>query len=163
MGLLAAILIALSACSGGSPQPAVTVTVVPSTSATTDDGPTIRQFSSIVAILKAKIQKEQDGLQYCPATSKGDRISCGVYANHASFDAVEAEAAMKRVGTPPPHIADLVQQTMTAVDTVVAELPTNPIVLCNQKVSAFCDRYETIQRRNVDELVAILAGWEVYK
>lgn len=140
VGVLGAALLIAASCSSGSPKPAATVTVTASSSPTTDDTATIRQFVSVVEIMKAKIGRWHDGLETCPATSREDRIACGVFANQSSFVALDAYTDMNQLGPPPEHIALLVQETLSAAKTVLDALPTEPGVRCNFTPSDQCDR-----------------------
>lgn len=162
LAIAAVIAASVAACSEGAPQPAPTVTVTATPAATTDAGPTIRQYVSIVEILKSKILEQQKLLHICPQPDRVGRLGCGEVANHAVGAAVDTYANMKSLGVPPDHIAKLVKQTMDAASLVVSQMP-DPPVFCNLKVSTMCDRYEKITSRNVDDLVDILAGWKPYE
>jgi hypothetical protein len=158
-----AVAAALSACSSGSARPSAGGPSTGSPLASTHSAATVHQFVSVVAAFTDKVTKEQDALRSCPAKVEADRIVCGVFANHASFDSTDAASQITKLGPSPQQIAVLVQQTVQALGKVSDALPTAPVEYCNQNASARCDRFENLQRGNVDQLVTVLAGWHQYE
>jgi hypothetical protein len=178
-------LTALAGCGGEKQAAAVavksqaaTATPTPSDTTTTETGEaTVAQYASLLARQKASMGKSLDEMlgDHCDWGTPGSvdtrpgYMTCGIgvlsinlqaQTLHAVLDGSAKPGVPAYIGAPPAEIKSLVDETMTAADTLAAT--SDKATKCTSDDAAGCTATLFDFERAMDDLQTEFAAWSPY-